>query len=85
MATIRELFHGLGNDLNLITVGSGVTRELVEECLEEAIPPRAKEKLIEIVKTLNNIIKDAKEADKKTRDIHDRVYKIIDPDTGKPL
>ena len=84
MATIRELFHSLGNDHNLLTVGAGVTKELLEECLEENDPKELKNKLSKILKNLEAIIKDAQEGDKKLREIHDRVYKIIDPDTGKP-
>ena len=85
MATIRELFHSLGNDHNLITVGAGVTQEMIEECLEDSqLPPGLKDKLTEIRKNLEGLTKDAMEADKKTREIHDRVYEVINPDTGKP-
>ena len=86
MATIRELFHKLGNDHNLLTVGAGVTKELVEECLEDekGLSLASKGKLAKLLKHLDTLIKDAKEADKITREIHDRVYAVIDPDTGKP-
>lgn len=84
MAAIRELFHNLGNKHNLLVVGASVTKDLVEECLEERnISEEVKTKLAEILKNLNTIIKDAQEADKITRQIHDDVYKVIDPDTGK--
>lgn len=83
MANIRELFHSLGNIHNLLTVGGGVTKELVEECLEENLSCAIKEKLVKILKNLNSLIKSAQEADKKTREIHDRVYKVIDPDSEK--
>lgn len=85
MATIRELFHSLGNDHNLVTVGAGVTQELVDECFEiKEIPEELKDKLDEIRKNLEHVAKNAMEADKKTREIHNRVYAVIDPDTGKP-
>ena len=84
MATIRELFHTLGNKHNVVTVGCGATRETVEECLKvEAIPQEQKDKLLEIQKNLQQIVKEAIEADRITTEIHDRIYKIIDPDTGK--
>ena len=84
MSTIRELFHSLGNIHNLLTVGSGVTKELVKECrTAEDFPPEFKDKLSHILKNLDGMIKNAQTADKKLREIHDRVYKVIDPDTGK--
>jgi Mg2+ and Co2+ transporter CorA len=82
-AAIRELFHSLGNIHNLLTVGAGVTKELVEECLKENLSPGIKEKLIKILKNLDSLVKNAQEADKKTREIHERVYKLIDPDSEK--
>ena len=85
MATIRELFHSVGNIHNLLTVGTGVTKDLAEECLEDkSISQNLREKLSKIIKNLDAITKDAQNADKELREIHDRVYKIIDPDTGKP-
>jgi len=86
VATIRELFHSLGNDHNLLTVGAGVSKEMLEECFEEEKEMSAslKDKLNKILKNLERLISDTVEADKKTREIHDRVYKVIDPDTGKP-
>lgn len=85
MATIRELFHSLGNIHNLLVVGAGVTSETVEECLEEqGLSLELKIKLSKILKNLNGISGDAQEADRKLREIHDRVYAVIDPDTGKP-
>lgn len=84
MTTIRELFHRLGNKHNLVTVGCGATKETVEECLkEEGISEGLKDNLSEILKNLEHIIKEALEADRITNEIHDRVYKIIDPDTSK--
>lgn len=84
MATIRELFHTLGNKHNILTVGCGATKETVEECLEvEGLSRTLKDKLLEILKNLEHIIKEAVEADKIATEIHDRIYKIIDPDTGK--
>jgi len=79
LANIRELFHSLGNIHNLLTVGGSVTKELVEECLEENLSCAIKEKLVKILKNLNSLIRSAQEADKKTREIHERVYKVIDP------
>jgi len=85
MATIRELFHSLGNKHNIVTVGCGATKEMVEECLEtKGLPKALTDNLFKIRKNIEEIIKEAMDADKMTVEIHDRVYKIIDPDTGKP-
>lgn len=84
MVTIRELFHNLGNKHNIVTVGCSATKEIVEECLESAgLSEALKECLLGIQKNIEEIIKEAMSADKITVDIHDRVYAIIDPDTGK--
>ena len=82
--TIRELFHSLGNDHNLLTVGAGATKEIAKECLSEKDPRSLKNKLNKLLANLDAIVKDAQKADKKTREIHDRVYAVIDPDTEKP-
>ena len=85
MVTIRELFHKLGNKHNLVTVGCGATEEIVEQCLKEkGLSQTLKDNLSEIRKNLEQIIKEALEADRITNELHDRIYKIIDPDTGKP-
>ena len=85
-SSIRKLFHGLGSSLHLITIGIGATKEFIEECLKEDndIPQRAKEKISNCLKDLDRIVSSAKEADRKTREIEEQVYKAIDPDTGKP-
>ena len=85
MATIRELFHSVGNIHNLLTIGAGVTKDLAEECLDKkSLPQHLHEKIAKIIKNLDTITKDAQKADKELREIHDRVYNVIDPDTGKP-
>jgi len=83
MTTIRELFHNLGNKHNLITVGCGATQEIVEDCLEGKCLDVVKDDLLEIKKNLKALVESAIEADKIATEIHDRIYKIIDPDTGK--
>lgn len=83
MATIRELFHNLGNKHNLITIGCGATKEAAEECLQEKNPEAIKEKLREIQKNLGQIIKSTLEADKIAAEIRDRVYRTINPDNDK--
>jgi len=85
MSTIRELFHSLGNIHNMLTVVAGVTKELVKKGLEgKGLSQDLKNQLTQILKNLDRLIKDTQEADKKTREIHDRVYKVINPDTGGP-
>jgi len=84
MASIRELFHNLGNKHNLMTVGCGATKEIVEDCLGENDPKALKDKLSEILNNLKQLIISAQEADGIVTEIHDRIYQVIDPDTGKP-
>ncbi len=85
MATIRELFHSLGNKHNILTVGCGATKETAEECLKaEGLSKTVRENLSKILKNLEQITNEAVEADKITTEIRDRIYKIIDPNTGKP-
>lgn len=84
MATIRELFHSLGNKHNIVTIGCGATQDIAEECLEsEGLSEALKNNLLEIRKNIQEIIIKAMDADKIIREIRDRVYAIIDPDTGK--
>ena len=83
-ATIREMFHEIGNWHNKITVCAGITKELTKKCLRENPKKDLRDKLSAISKNLSRLIKNTKKADRKFRKIHDRVYEIIDPDTGKP-
>jgi len=84
MDTIRDLFHVLGNKHNLLTVGCGATRDVIQDCLEEkGLPEKAKKELNEAIENLKSIIKEALEADKIATEIQDRI-KMLDPDTGKP-
>ena len=84
MPSIRDLFHSLGNKHNLLTIGCGATKEVVSDCLKEkGLSRELKDNLIEIQGNLDSLVKEALEADKITVEIHDRIYKIIDPDTEK--
>ena len=84
MITIRELFHNLGNKHNIVTVGCGVTKEMVEECLEsDGLSEALKENLLGIRKNIEQIIKGAMNADKITVEIQDRVYAVINPDNSE--
>ncbi len=83
MATIRDLFHDLTNKFNVITIGCSATKDIVKDCLDvETLPESLKVNLSEVIKNLEHITGKALEADKITTEIHDRVYKVIDPDTG---
>jgi len=86
MNTIRELFHSLGNKHNLITVGCGVSKEILSNCLKnEELPEKVKDKLNYVIKNLDKHIADAMAAEKVALELHDIIYKVINPDTGKPL
>lgn len=82
MATIRELFHGLGNIHNMLSVGAGVNKEILKKSIEEnKLPKNLKSQLEQVLNGLERLINDVREADKKSREIHDRVYRLINPDT----
>lgn len=82
MATIRESFHSLGNIHNMVTVKAGLIKELIKTCLERKDLSRdLRSQLEEIERGVDKLVKHTQDADKKTREIHDRVYKLINPDT----
>ncbi len=84
MASIREMFHEIGNCYNKMSMCTGLTKELTDQCLKEKNPKDLKVKLAMVSKNLTRITRNIKEADKKFRRLHDRVYKIINPDLDKP-
>ena len=81
MATIREMFHEIGNWHNKISVGSGVTREL----LKQKIKSNASDEEIRdlFIKRLNQLEQHALGADKALNKLKGFIYDIIDPDTAK--
>ena len=85
MSTIRELFHSLGNKHNLVTAGGSATRKMLKNCLKtENLPEELKNNLSHMLETLEWVVQGAFEADKIREELHDRIYQVIDPDTGKP-
>lgn len=79
MATIRELFHEIGNWHNKISVGAGVTKATLKQKLKND-----SEETKYILGRLTEIEKLAVGADKVLNKLKDIVYAAIDPDTGKP-
>jgi uncharacterized FAD-dependent dehydrogenase len=66
-------------------MGCGAAQEVIQDCLEQkGLPEEATKELNEAIESLGSIIKEALEADTIATEIHDRIYAIIDPDTGKP-
>lgn len=85
MSTIRELFHSLGNKHNLVTAGGSSTRKMLKNCLQaENLSEELKENLSQILENLEWVVQGALDADKIREELHDRIYQVIDPDTGKP-
>jgi len=80
MATIRELFHRIGNGHNKISVAAGVGKELLKRKSKDTILEELKDTLI---KKFSELEQHAIETDKVLNQLKDIVYKIIDPDTGK--
>lgn len=82
MLTIKELFHKIGNQHNKISVGAGLTKELIEQKTKEsAISEEIKELLFE---RLTDLEQKAIETDKVLNQLRDIVYNILDPVTGRP-
>jgi len=78
-ATIRELFHELGNWHNKISIGAGVTKEAFKrECANKSLNNSM------LIEELERLEKLAIGADKVLRKLKDEVYKRINPDTGTP-
>ncbi len=75
MSTLRELFHGIGNNYNLVLISAGVSEELVDLCLIEKDPEKLKVTLGEIKSNLAKISSSVLAADEKLRQIHEQVRK----------
>lgn len=85
MTSIRELFHALGNKHHLVVIGCSATKDAVKECLEEKeLSEKLKNNLLEILKNLERIINDAQEAGKLADTLREKIYEVVDPNTGKP-
>lgn len=81
MATIREIFHEIGNWHNKISVGAGVAKAMLKQKIKgNPMPPETEEML----KKLTELEQLAVGADKVLNKLKDVIYGIIDPDTGKP-
>ena len=82
MATIRELFHEIGNWHNKISVGAGVTKEILKQkSKDNPLPEGIKGMLI---KRFGELEQQVMGAEKVLVQLKDTIYKTIDPDTGKP-
>lgn len=84
MASIRDLFHTLGSKHTVLIYGCGVIKETIDECLKiEGLSEELKDKLCSIKEDAEQIIKYSLAADKLATEIQERVYAVLDPDTGK--
>jgi hypothetical protein len=80
-ATIRDLFHDIGNCHNRICIIAEVTREmLTKEDITALKLSEIKEITSKVVKALKEIEQNACGADKITADVKKIIYKIVDPD-----
>lgn len=81
MATIRDLFHKIGNKHNTISVSSGVLREIVKrKPLADLSKDELKEKNNKLISSLDEIEKMALKADKLLNELRKKVYDRVDPD-----
>lgn len=82
MATIRNVFHELGNWHNKISIIAGVTRELLTETeITTLTISEIKEKISKVIKGLNQIEQNALSVDKVVNELKEAIYKKISPDT----
>lgn len=85
MSNIRELFHSLGNKHNLLTAGGSATRKMLKNCLQaENLSEELKDNLSQMLENLEWVVQGALEADEIRKELHDRIYQVVDPDTGEP-
>ena len=81
MATIREIFHEIGNWHNKITMCAGVTKEMLKrEYKDRPLPQEAKDALI---KKLSELEQYAVGADKVLLQLKGIIYKKVNPDLGQ--
>lgn len=81
MATIRELFHEIGNWHNKISVGAGVTKVMLREKFKHN--SKIPKEISQAFEKLSRLEQHALGADKALNRLKDMVYKKINPDTGK--
>lgn len=82
MATVRNLFHKIGNWHNKISVIAGVTREsLTSQDVTKLKGAQLKEKITKVIKALKDIEQNALGVDKITEEAKEAIYKLIDADT----
>lgn len=80
MVKIRDMFHKIGNLHNKISVAAGVSKAELKKKFRESPAPAEIER---IVKRLSEVEKIAVQASNDLRRLKDRIYEIVDPDTGK--
>lgn len=80
MATIREMFHEIGNWHNKISTGAGVAKAIiVHDAKKKPVTKINKE----IFRRLGELEKLTLGADKALHKLKDVVYHKVNPDTGK--
>lgn len=81
MSKIRELFHKIGNLHNKISVGAGLTKAEIKSKFKDNPLPQEIERTIKRLTELEQI---AVKAGKDLRQLKERIYRLVDPDAGKP-
>lgn len=84
MATIRELFHKIGNWHNKITVGAGVGRESLKRIHPHDLTKKQCKKINHtLIKRFSELEKHALGANEALNRLKGVIYKLINPDTGR--
>lgn len=84
MATIRELFHEIGNWHNKISMGAGVTKEILKrKSFDTFTHKELKEVNNMLIRRLSELEKHTLGADKVLIQLKNLIYNLINPDTGK--
>ncbi|MEI8176512.1 MAG: hypothetical protein WCG78_06555 [Candidatus Omnitrophota bacterium] len=83
MTTLREMFHGIANWHNKITVAAGCTREILKDTPFDAMSREElkteHEKLLQLLDKFEN---DAINANRKVLELKEAIYSKLGPDTA---
>lgn len=78
MATLRDQFHDINNQLNKITVKAGAAKELLK--MKTKDNPLTKKDLDEHLKDLNILEQSAFRAAELLKALKDKIYSQVNPD-----